>query len=607
MPKINEYVELLKEQKIEEAYAGFKECYQKTKDELALYYLTIIDVNYHFDKTDLGDILNNFELLFKSKNAKIRSGIYDTYLSLLLDLDDMEKCYIVSEKAKKEGIDSYIITLAYAKSLATYKQIYNKEVTDLLQEAIENAPTDNIKEATEVFLCDLYCKNNEFEKAQKLINKTYFSQINDLTNFLNLMIATYKNPEFNNLDEYEKAMNSNYKYDSLMFLSDFYYYKGEYEKTLSYIEELLIFTNNESFLQIRKVICLVDLDRDDDALAYLATLNQEDYDVLMYTAKILIGQKNRKKLDESKKYLLKALDVNANIEVYKYLIKVCDETLDFNTFALVIDRFEKEDPNNHLLIKGKMKYYNRLTNFDEACRISKTLGKLKYHESVIFETSFCEENPTITYKQLQKIIKNRDYEFLYARSNYYGDYGLKINKIDYDKFIKDCKGFNANCIDSLIVKIYLDRQDIPNALKVISEGVERFNRNEDNCTCIIGYYIYLMMNGIGMEKDVNKAYEIAVKTINDNYEVVSESLGNAYAECAIILNKDLNSVYDFLIRTRERRYSLGRYFMIIKVGKLLNKDVSYYEKMYKKSFKYDTKLERDYYKNNPATFMMNNF
>ena len=116
-----------------------------------------------------------------------------------------------------------------------------------------------------------------------------------------------------------------------------------------------------------------------------------------------------------------------------------------------------------------------------------------------------------------------------------------------------------------------------------------------------------MMNGIGIKKDVNKAYEVALQTINDNYEVVSESLGNAYAECAIMLNKDLSPVYDFLIRTRERRYSLGRYFMIIKVGKLLNKDVSYYEKMYQKSFKYDTKLERAYYKNNPTTFMMNNF
>lgn len=607
MPKINEYVELLKEQKIEEAYEGFKECYQKTKDELALYYLTMIDVNYHFDKTDLGYILNNFDILFRSKNSKIRAGIYDTYLSLLLDLDDMEKCFFVSEKARNDGIDSYIVNLAYAKSLVSYKQVYNKEVITLLQEAIDNAPTDNIKEVTEVFLCDLYCKRKEYEEAEKLINKTYFSQIKDITNYLNLMLATYKNPESDNSLEIEKAMNSNYKYESLMFLSDFYYDRREYEKTLSYIEELLILTNNESFLQIRKVICLVDLDRDDDALTYLATLDQENYDVLMYTAKILVYKKNRKKLDESKKYLLKALDIDATYEVYKYLFKVCDETLDFKTFALVIDRFEKDNPNHPLLVSGKMKYYNRFTNFDEAYKISKKIGKLKYHESIIFETSYCEPNPVLTYKKLQKLIKNEDYEFTNVRANYYGEYGLKINKTVCDKFIKDYDDFNANCTDSLIAKMYLDREDIPNALKVINRGVERFKKDEDNCTCIMGYYIYIMMNGIGIKKDVNKAYEVALQTINDNYEVVSESLGNAYAECAIMLNKDLNPVYDFLIRTRERRYSLGRYFMIIKVGKLLNKDVSYYEKMYQKSFKYDTKLERAYYKNNPTTFMMNNF
>ena len=117
----------------------------------------------------------------------------------------------------------------------------------------------------------------------------------------------------------------------------------------------------------------------------------------------------------------------------------------------------------------------------------------------------------------------------------------------------------------------------------------------------------MMMNGIGMGMDVLKAYELAERVIKDNFDEVSESLGNAYAEMAIMLNKDLNPVYDFLVKTIERRYCLGRYFMIVKVGKLLNKDVSYYEKMYKASFKYDTKLEASYYKGNPSTFMMNNF
>ena len=115
------------------------------------------------------------------------------------------------------------------------------------------------------------------------------------------------------------------------------------------------------------------------------------------------------------------------------------------------------------------------------------------------------------------------------------------------------------------------------------------------------------MNGIGMEKNIEKAYDIAKETILDNFGAVSESLGNIYAECAIYLNKDLNEVYDFLIKTIEKRYTLSRYFMIIKVGKLLNKDVSYYEKMYKKSFKYCTILEKQYYETNPSTFMMNNF
>ena len=44
------------------------------------------------------------------------------------DIDEMEKCFFVSEKARNEGRASYIVNLAYAKSLVSYKQVYNNRL-----------------------------------------------------------------------------------------------------------------------------------------------------------------------------------------------------------------------------------------------------------------------------------------------------------------------------------------------------------------------------------------------------------------------------------------------------------------------------------------------
>ena len=164
----------------------------------------------------------------------------------------------------------------------------------------------------------------------------------------------------------------------------------------------------------------------------------------------------------------------------------------------LIDSFERIAPNHPLLMYGKMKYYNHSNDFDSAYNVSKKLGKMKYNSSYILQLAYCDPKPKKVYKELQKLIKNSDYDFLFARANYYGDYGLKINRIDYDKFIKDSEHSDSNCVDSLVTKILLDRGDIDNALKVVTRGVERFNNDLDNCTCIVGYYIYMMIAAIQM-------------------------------------------------------------------------------------------------------------
>ena len=70
MKTIEELKNLLQEGNIEEAYAGFKEYYKVNNDEISLYYISMIDINYNLDKVILGEMLSNFEKLYKSKNIQ---------------------------------------------------------------------------------------------------------------------------------------------------------------------------------------------------------------------------------------------------------------------------------------------------------------------------------------------------------------------------------------------------------------------------------------------------------------------------------------------------------------------------------------------------------
>ena len=603
MKTIRDIEQLLQEGRVDEAYKELKEFNETNKDEVSFLYLTLLDLDINYQKISNDEFISRFEKLIKSKNPKIRRKTYEPYLSLLLDIEDYARIYNVSIQAKKEGLDSYIVNLAYAKSSIEYKDIKTKEIEELLISNINNAPSEQAKTLSQTYVCEYFCRNERFEEARKFIKNLYFTHNDGYAQYLNLIISTYENPESRNIEEYQKAINTAYKYETLIFLSDFYYYANEYERTLEYLEELLVLTSNEISIQYKKAICLLELNKVEEAKQYLLSMDQNDYNVCYLLGKIPYQTRTRKGYDESKEYFFKALEIYPNEDIYKLLFRVCEETRDFKNWKKVIDHLEMTGMNNGVVYANKMAYYNNSGNFDEALKIAKELKKHKYSHMYLSNYSYCETNPNKLNKYFRKYNG-----FFKARAYLYGYYGMKINREKFKPFIKKYENeYGSNCIDSLIAKYYLDENDVENALKYINRGMERFNNNQDMCCCVVGYYAYCMMNGIGMEQDVQKAYDLAVKTIDDNFGVISESLGNLYAECAIILKKDLNPVYDFLIETIEKRYTLGRYFMIIKVGKLLGKDVSYYEKMYKKSFKYENKLEVQYYKNNPQTFVMNNF
>ena len=110
----------------------------------------------------------------------------------------------------------------------------------------------------------------------------------------------------------------------------------------------------------------------------------------------------------------------------------------------------------------------------------------------------------------------------------------------------------------------------------------------------------------GINQNYQEAYDLLKDIIINDKKEITDNLVCLYAELSIALNLDLNEVYNFLEQTINRRYSCSRYFTLIKLGKLINKDTKKYEKLYKKSIKYASEKEREYYLNNPNEFMINN-
>ena len=115
-----------------------------------------------------------------------------------------------------------------------------------------------------------------------------------------------------------------------------------------------------------------------------------------------------------------------------------------------------------------------------------------------------------------------------------------------------------------------------------------------------GEITYKLNKGFKEETDISlitspKTSEIKIAFLSDLH------LSNEHERLDL-----LNEVYNFLEQTINRRYSCSRYFTLIKLGKLIDKDTKKYEKLYKKSIKYASEKEREYYLNNPNEFMMNN-
>lgn len=607
---MEELINLLQDGQIEEAYQGFKKIYEEKKDIIALYYISMIDLEYHRD-LQIADVLNNFNLLVKCHNKKVRLGSYSPMLSICLEIEDYEKCYTIGKKALSEGVEDFFTYMAYAKGLAYYKEVYTSEVEENVLKAINNQDINNeLKRLGYMFLIEFYLKCKNFNKAREQINKLIFLfPQNDVLKYLELQFEVYKNPTSINQEIISAALESEYKVDSLVFLTDYFYENKQYEDCLKYLDLLKEFSNDPFQITKKKVLCLFNLNK---YLDIIELLQKEDLSQ-NFLANYFIGEAYyslgyKKDYKAAIPFYQKAFDLSKDTDSLKSLCECYYETYDDENLKKNIEILSSINPKDRYLNVLKVKYYLLINDFDRAEKEidnSKNYGNTK--EQLMSYLYQCAKKIKVTYPYFKQVVIHNNNVFYSLRAYYYGAYGIKRNPKLVEEYLKKAqneKGFN--CLDSLIGTI-IQEKDLEKAMEFFSRGVERYQNGKDFCTCSIGCLCNAKLRGLGTNKNVQEAYDLAKKTIEECYSDVSENLGNVYAECAIELNKDLEEVYKFLIKSRERRHAISRLFMIIKIGKILKKDVSSFEKEFKVALNNVTEKEREYYLSNPKTFMMNNY
>jgi tetratricopeptide (TPR) repeat protein len=608
--KMQELQKLLEQQKYNEALEGYQKIYSSTGNPIALYYITFIKF-FYTNNYDIKEIYENFKILY-NYNSRIRIIIYDFYLHFLIINEDYTTALKVSKKALKETKPSFSIALAYSKCLLKL----NKRLDIALEYAkksIEIDDSDNLKYLAYNNLIEIYCARNEYKLAKETLNKLYFvhPNPNDLL-FIELNLAIHEK----NNEEIEKLTNnclSQNPFETLKALSQYYYETDQYELAIKYTSQLKDMASSKNFINYQLTLCYLYSEKYDAGINLLLDEPLDDQLLQCRLLADLYYQKGGKaNCLISKQYYEKALALKKDENTLCCLGDVCFELTQRDNLLKVINelkKISKKGYDNYL----KANYYRLTQNFDKAEKLIKKIKKSKeisdYKKNMIIEN--CSSSPETLYPYHNKCFEgNSKYDIRDCiKILIFGEYGNQISLEEASKYIDFAKKEENlySCAYSTIATYYLlsNKDDV--AYKYANIGHEKYLNKEDTCQCCSAIVAYCKLKGLGTEKNVQEAYEICQLVEEKELGDLNENIGHVYAECCILLRKDLNHIYETLEKTLYRRYSTSRYFMLVKIGKLLKKDTSKYQKLFKESLNHCSQREKEYYTKNQEDFLLNNY
>lgn len=617
---MHELLELLKDGKTKEALKGFQRLYKTTNDIIALYYVVAIECTYGYDSS-IEELKKNFEILY-NYDKEMKMNIMEFYVPFLLDIEEYKECLKITKEAFKLHLDSPLYYFAYAKCLvqeAHYKKhnknILNKAI-DYSYKCLESYELDEYKkELVYANLIAAYILKEEYNTAYELINKLYVTLPNaSFIDKLKLNVSfNENNKEIINQMDNEISPNEN-NANIFLAISEYYLDNKYYDEMIKINEKIKPYLDDKTIATKNIAIAYLYKGENDKVIDLLNKETLTD----LYAHNVLLGDAYFYKHDK--------MSLLTSINLYKKALEIAPENKG-KVLQYIADCYcDMSKPDELKEIIKELKkinymnlanyyaaYYYRLTKqFDEAEKLIKLIKNDDVADYKIKSLiSNCYKNPEILNKYENEVFNSDDTYSLRDCLLYtmLGDYG---NKIDMDKASEYAKKLEAKkdlhtCAYSTLSNYYLLTKDYKKSYELALIGYNKYLNGEEACECCAAYVAYHKLYGLGCEKNVKEAYKICIDTERRQLGDINENLGSVYATCCIELNLNLTHIYELLIRTVYRRYSIERYSMIIRVGKLLNKDVSYYEKMFKESLKHCSLREKEFYLKETNKFFMNNY
>ena len=531
-----------------------------------------------------------------------------------MDNEDYETALDVSSKALKECNPSFVYYYAYSRSLSKL----NKDLNKAIEFANKSIKCEELTELQKTIaytnLMEIYMLKREFNLAKETINKMYLFSSN--IPYISLLELQVSISEGNN-EEIARLTEESLKYEQNTFetyrlLCEYYYESDQFELAIKYhnlIKPLLV---SPSFANEKIAICYLYLNQYDEGIKLLKENPLDDEGHTNYLLGEMYYYKGGKSnLKEAAYHYKKALDKSDNKEtILKSLGDTYFELVDLENLLKTANELKKLENNYSYYLEAC--HYRLTQKFDEAEKLIKTIKKSGVSEFKLnYIIDNCSTNPEVLNDYHNESFTKDDNHSIRNRIKIlmFGEYGHNISMEEAKKHVLELekKDNLHTCAYSTISTYYLLTEDYQKAYKYAKEGYDKYLNGEEPCQCCAAFVAYLKLKGLGVKKDIEEAYKICEDIEKRELGDVNENAGHVYAECAILLNKDLNRIYELLEKTLFRRYSPSRYFMLIKIGNLLNKDTSKYTKLLKESLKHCSIREKEYYSTKQTDFLLNNY
>lgn len=609
---MKEYLNLLNKGNIEEAYKGFKELYEKNHNIVALYYLTMID--FEFKRVPMGELCNNFKILYEKGNYNIKNAIVGIYISVLFfELEDYSTCLSVCEKERKRNKLDPLANLAYSYCLFKKDQNNADRSLELLNDSlVADENFQFIKLLVYELMIKIYISKKDVFSAKQILGKlTLLSPKENRLHFLNLLINFAEGNKELDQDSIDIIIKTDHVSD---FVDALYEYCSETQDLQWCIDTLTPYTNKSVYnylLQRRIALCHLELGRYKETIAYLEELISKDENIdvsdayfIMAEAYLFIGKKDS--LLKAMEYCQESIKLEPHVHKYRSLGLIAKRLRDKELLLKTIECFKEKYPNEKYRLILEAYYYRIEKRFDLAMEAIAPIAKgNKYLPEISEIITACSKKVKPAIKYYAKELKKGN-KFLQFVANYYGDYGYKINTSD--ELINELDEVKTkDSCDLSLLALYLLDKNPKKAISHLAIGIRRYENDLDACPCCIGVYAKCLLEGIGVDKNVNKAYKLTLAAIEKSGGNITDNVLTTFAEACMLLNKDVEKAYQYLIDYQDKKYNPNWLFTMIKLCDVLGVDSSTYKKDFKVAIKQSSIREKEYYSKHPNTTMITNF